>query len=221
MADLGNLNAFIEGCDATKMSAFLELVHRRFLEAQAQKQRRVEGFVSHLHEQVVAQATTKKAQLEQQISGTLSSLSKKRDLAAAELGQRLEEARTKKRTLLLSFQEQEKACQVRFDSQAVNFSKQDHRLAASAQDVQEEMRQLIQQYTIRQQAMEKSQKQALRQFFEDAVQKVQSAQDKTIAALQEAEGERQQAAHMLLQLLIAYSGPEAVSLLAGLHNSWR
>lgn len=85
---------------------------KRFSEAQAQKQKRLEGFVSGLHEQLLAHASGKKNQLDEQINNSLSSLKKKRDSAAAELSQSLEVARGKKQALLLSFQEQEKACQV-------------------------------------------------------------------------------------------------------------
>ncbi|KAL8438330.1 hypothetical protein Efla_007180 [Eimeria flavescens] len=83
----------------------------RFSEAQAQKQKKVESFVANLHDQLLALTANKKAQLEQHISTSLSSLQKKRDAAAADLGQSLEGARATKRSLLLSFDDQEKACQ--------------------------------------------------------------------------------------------------------------
>ncbi|CDJ44143.1 hypothetical protein, conserved [Eimeria tenella] len=112
MDALGNLDSFIAGCDATKMGAFLELVQRRFSEAQLQRQKKLESVVSNMHKQLLEASAAKKQQLREQIGSSLAALSSKRDAAAAELTQSLEAARAKKQQLLLSFQEQEKACQV-------------------------------------------------------------------------------------------------------------
>lgn len=84
----------------------------RFSEAQLQKQKKVESAVSNMHKQLLEAAAAKKQQLQQQIGSSLAALSSKRDAAAAELTQSLEAARAKKQQLLLSFQEQEQACQV-------------------------------------------------------------------------------------------------------------
>lgn len=84
----------------------------RFSEAQLQRQKKLESVVSNMHKQLLEASAAKKQQLREQIGSSLAALSSKRDAAAAELTQSLEAARAKKQQLLLSFQEQEKACQV-------------------------------------------------------------------------------------------------------------
>ncbi|XP_026194570.1 uncharacterized protein LOC113147634 [Cyclospora cayetanensis] len=141
MEGLGDLDAFIAGCDATKISAFVEHVHRRFSEAQAQKQKKVETVLSTMHEQLLQLSAGKKVQLNSRIKELLASLNKRRDNAAEELARCLDSARAKKQSLVHSFQEQEKACQVRSAMHGI------------IQELEREMKELTQEYTIRQQEL--------------------------------------------------------------------